>query len=218
MWIKQVLKRSNPFLALYGIFLLVGGYILLSFEKEQLHLQINSLHNNFFDTFFKYYTHTGDGVFIIVVAVLLLFVKFRYAILLTLSGSLTGLVTQFLKHIVFDNSMRPGAYFENKEFLYTIPGVELNNFFSFPSGHTSGGFCLFFVLALISKNNLWSTLFFFLALLTGFSRVYLSQHFFDDIYAGSAVGVFITFFIFAIMDWHKELFQKNWMEKSLIRK
>lgn len=69
---------------------------------------------------------------------------------------------------------------------------------SFPSGHSTSAFCLFFCLCIISPK-VWQKIFFFcLAILIGFSRVYLSQHFFEDIYVGSIIGVGFSFTIFYI--------------------
>jgi membrane-associated phospholipid phosphatase len=57
---------------------------------------------------------------------------------------------------------------------------------------------------------------FCLALVASYSRVYLSQHFFGDIYAGSVIGVGSTL---ALYYWMDTLLRKNareWHNKGLL--
>jgi membrane-associated phospholipid phosphatase len=59
------------------------------------------------------------------------------------------------------------------------------------------------------KNNFLKTGFLLLALLIGYSRIYLSQHFLEDVYGGSIVGTVTTFFIFWLA------MKKNWLPPNL---
>ena len=71
--------------------------------------------------------------------------------------------------------------------------------FSFPSGHATTAFTLFTCLALIVPNKLLKILFFAIAALAAYSRIYISQHWLVDIFAGSIIGVTIAtgfYFIF----------------------
>ncbi|HWY36960.1 MAG TPA: phosphatase PAP2 family protein, partial [Bacteroidia bacterium] len=63
---------------------------------------------------------------------------------------------------------------------------------SFPSGHATAAFALFFCLAFFAGKSSSKALYFLLALTVAFSRVYLSQHFFEDITAGSFIAVFFS--------------------------
>ncbi|NJK86360.1 MAG: phosphatase PAP2 family protein [Bacteroidales bacterium] len=65
-------------------------------------------------------------------------------------------------------------------------------YFSFPSGHATSAFALFFCLAVLVHQNSMKLLFFMSALLISFSRVYLSQHFLLDVYVGSFIGLIIS--------------------------
>jgi membrane-associated phospholipid phosphatase len=60
---------------------------------------------------------------------------------------------------------------------------------SFPSGHTTSAFALFFSLALIMRRPGWDAACFALAALVALSRVYLAQHFLADTLAGAGLGV-----------------------------
>jgi undecaprenyl-diphosphatase len=53
-------------------------------------------------------------------------------------------------------------------------------------------------------------LFFMLALLVCYSRIYLAAHFFGDTYAGSLIGGFLTLLIFNVLNHYKStLFNKG---------
>ena len=110
-----------------------------------------------------------------------------------------------MKHIY--EIPRPTAFMANSCILHYVPGVKVYMAHSFPSGHTATAFAMFFMLSIISKSN-YSKLFFFLsALIVGFSRVYLLQHFFIDVYFGSIVGT-----LFALINY--VLFTRYWEYKN----
>ena len=71
--------------------------------------------------------------------------------------------------------------------------------FSFPSGHTTVAFCIFFGLALIIPNKKIGAALIVLASLVGFSRTYLSYHFLMDLVAGSFLGVSTALGMFYIL-------------------
>ncbi|MFM7587462.1 MAG: phosphatase PAP2 family protein, partial [Bacteroidota bacterium] len=76
--------------------------------------------------------------------------------------------------------------------------VEQHRHQSFPSGHTAAAFAIASLLCLIDPPKplaQYSTgarqlLLLTLAFAVGYTRVYLSQHFFADVLAGSFLGVF----------------------------
>ena len=43
-----------------------------------------------------------------------------------------------------------------------------------------------------SNNKAWGLVFLLIACLVGYSRMYLSEHFFEDVTAGSVLGVILT--------------------------
>ncbi len=141
------------------------------------------------DFFFKYLTHLGDGFAYLTVILTMLFFSIRKAMFLLGSFLGSGLIAQFMKHLIFSDSLRPVRFFENLANLHLVEGVTLHGSYSFPSGHTASAFALMFCLAILSPRQLMKALLLILAALIGFSRVYLSQHFLGDVVAGSLIGV-----------------------------
>ncbi|MEI6489459.1 MAG: phosphatase PAP2 family protein [Bacteroidota bacterium] len=209
---KTFLKNNFLFIVPYLLFLLLGCVLIILNTKAEKHLEFNAFHSIFFDYFFYYFTFLGDGLVAVLVTIILLTVKYRYALLVGVSNTISALITQFLKHGVFDNMVRPKKFFEGVHDLYFVPGVDNYLYNSFPSGHSTCAFCLYLSLSLILKNKMMKFVFFLIALLVGYSRVYLSQHFFEDVYAGSIIGVSVTLMVYYFLS----KMNKHWFEYSLL--
>lgn len=209
---KAILKNNLSFLLPYFIFLLIGAGIIFVNSKAETHLLFNSFHNPFLDTINTYTTYLGDGFTAALLILMMLVVKYRYFIILATANVVSALIAQVLKHFVFDDVVRPKKFFEGIQDLYFVPGIENHMYNSFPSGHTTCAFALYMSFALIVKNREYKFLFLILGLLTGYSRIYLSQHFFEDVYAGSFIGVSTSIVVFYFVQ------RKNhpWMERSLV--
>lgn len=193
---RAIFKNNLSFLLPYIAFLLLGGIIILVNKKAETHLAFNSFHPFILDKLAPYITYLGEGIIVTLIFVMLLAIKFRYALIVGAANILSALLTQLLKHTLFSDVVRPKKFFEGIHELYFIPGVDNHLYNSFPSGHTTCAFALYFSLALIIENRFYKLLFFILALLTGYSRIYMSQHFFEDVYAGSIIGVSSAFIVF----------------------
>jgi membrane-associated phospholipid phosphatase len=59
--------------------------------------------------------------------------------------------------------------------------------------------------------------FLFLALFVGYSRIYLVQHFFLDVYVGAVIGVFSALFSFWMINANPFLYilNRNWLDRNL---
>lgn len=202
---------KDPFLLATFGFWLVTGIIVFLFTKAEIHLFSNQFHTLFFDQFFKFATYMGDGVVVIIAILIMAFFKVRYG-LYALTGYLaSGLITQLLKRLVFSDVSRPVKYFKDIAELYLVPGVEVHSTKSFPSGHTTTAFAFFACLAVLSHSRTAKLFMFVLALLTAYSRVYLSQHFLVDIFAGSIIGTATTYLLRPYFTTEG----KPWLEYSL---
>ncbi len=194
--VKAIFRNNSIFLIPYLIFIILGMGLLLANSKADTHLEFNTFHTAFFDVFFYYITFLGDGFMPLLVVIILLAVKYRYAFIVAVSNIIASSITQLLKHTLFADVVRPKKFFEGIHDLYLVPGVDNYLYNSFPSGHSTCAFALYFALSIIVEKKIFKFLFFITALLVGVSRVYLSQHFFEDIYAGSIIGVLTTFIIY----------------------
>lgn len=189
---KLLLKNNLVLYLLTGAFLIVGGLTIGLTEKDQLHLFFNSCVCAPLNSFFAWITHVGDGFFISGCLLIILFYNLRLFFAATCAYLLSSGVTQLLKHLVFKSEVRPFSFFTNNfpdTKLNLVEGIEMFGENSFPSGHTTAAFSLFFALGLFTSRHWLKAVYFFTALVIAFSRVYLSQHFFEDIYTGAIIGI-----------------------------
>jgi membrane-associated phospholipid phosphatase len=141
----------------------------------------------------------GDGWFAVAIAIILFFSKKRYLALMILSSfALSGIITQVLKF--FFDEARPAYYLAKTSYPYFIDGVTLHQLHSFPSGHTTSAFALAATLGFAAKNKNYSILFLLMAALAGYSRIYLGQHFMNDVLAGSIVGMLSAVFCWIYLE------------------
>lgn len=209
---KVFLKNNVSFLIPYLIYVVLGALVLVVSTKVELHLTFNAFHTPFFDTFFYYVTYLGDGVMALLTVIILFTIKYRYAIIAGLANLISAGITQGLKLSIYSHVVRPKKFFEGVHELYFVPGVDNHLYNSFPSGHSTCAFSLYFSLALFVENRALKALFFIVALLCGYSRIYLSQHFFEDVYAGSLIGLSVTIVTYYFIQRSK----RPWLERSLI--
>ncbi|TAL63368.1 MAG: phosphatase PAP2 family protein [Bacteroidetes bacterium] len=214
---KKTIRKNFAFLLPYLLFLVVAGIFGALYSKGEAHLIINQYRAEFFDHFFFLATYLGDGYTVVIIIMLLCFIRYRHAILIAASNILAALVTQTLKHTIFADQVRPKKYFEGITELKLIPWVENYSYNSFPSGHTTAAFATFFCLALVLENRLLKFLMFCIALLIGFSRVYLSQHFLNDVCAGSVIGVVTSLLIYQYVFLLERIKNAVWMKNSILK-
>lgn len=210
----NIIKINRSFFIPFLIFIISGFILVLSIPKLELHVYTNQYHHVVLDYFFRYITHLGSGYPVLLAGIALLFIRFRWSIIVWGSGLLTGIVVQLFKRYVFDDFKRPVTFFEKGVELYTVKGVNLHTYFSFPSGHSASAFALFLCLALFVRSPIIKFLFFIIALLVAYSRVYISQHFMMDITAGSFIGVVCATVIYYFINKHSA----HWLDSSILNK
>ena len=174
-------------------FAVVGLVALLIWSKADLFWALNQLHSYPGDMLLRYFTHVGDGIFMLLMAVVAMGLgKRKLGIMMILAFLLSGLCVQVVKRL--QQQPRPALYFQEQPQLkgnYTIHRPDqrtLTGRNSFPSGHTTTAFAMFSLLAFATRSKWQQAAFFFAALLAGFSRIYLGHHFFSDVYAGALLG------------------------------
>lgn len=195
------LLRKNRFFFLPYLFLLILlGIGQLLYTQEQLMQWVNFRNSFWADQLFPYITYMGDGAFYIVICLLLGIYNRRIGLMAFASFALSSLTSLFLKRVVFTDSLRPLKFFEHSTYEYhIIKGLDIYSYNSFPSGHTTTAFAVFSLLAFLDERKGRGWLFLSLATLTGYSRVYLFQHFVEDAYVGSLIGTISSVLIYQLM-------------------
>lgn len=205
----------NPyFLVPFIIWVVTGGILQLMYDPETLFRAVNTRHTIWLDTAMYYITMLGEAyIGIILLLLLFVFPAFRnwwYFVAALLSHLVPAvLVTQTLKGVV--GASRPLRYYSETGWIHHLPAWPQLMERSFPSGHTCFAFSLFAFLScfLPHKHHWLGMVFFLLAVLTGYSRLYLAAHFFTDVYAGSIIAVVFVILVLAFMRRHAGFFFKK---------
>ncbi|MCD6011359.1 MAG: phosphatase family protein [Flavipsychrobacter sp.] len=204
----------NPFFIIpMLLWILAGGLTCYTCDQRMLFFAINTRYSYLGDVLMYYITMMGQGEVIIpVLLALMIAPKFRnwwYFITAVLCNALPAAVHNYIKGYL--NHPRPRQVFRGDAAMHYLPNWPELLHSGFPSGHSQGAFSFFCFLSLLvmAKDRKLGLLFFFLAIMVGYSRIYLTAHFFGDVYAGSIFGVVATTLIFSIMSYYKEKFFKK---------
>ena len=191
-------KYNHPLLNFFTyatIVLLVAGCLALAYwSKEQVFLTLNNQHTDIGDVLLKYLTHVGDGLFMLTTGVIIFLTgKRKLGILFVLSFLMSGLIVQIIKRV--EAKPRPAMYFKKPQIIHKVDDNLLKGKNSFPSGHATTAFAMFSLFAFATRNKGLQLLFFAAALVIGYSRIYLGQHFTEDVLAGALLGYLTSFFL-----------------------
>ncbi len=186
-------------------------------DQLELHSAINRHHTGWADLFFRFITHWADGLVPTAIALLFLFFgTLRSFMMMGLSSGLSAIVAQLLKRQVFDHVDRPFMFREQLTDMHWVQGIEMHHHFSFPSGHSTAAFSMCLALVVIWARPRLAVVLSIAASLMAFSRVYLSQHFTEDILAGAAVGT-----VTALLMWRwlydGSFAARPWLDRRLAR-
>jgi membrane-associated phospholipid phosphatase len=188
-------------LSIYCIFL----------NKSDGFLLINRFHSKTLDVFFALFTDLGNGLFVIgLMLIMMLRKKIGWSIQTGVSFLVSGLIVQLFKHMV--HSPRPLLFFRPYD-IHWIYGITKTGYASFPSGHTATIFALTTLLSFYFQGSRSAILFFTIAALTGFSRIYLSQHFPVDVLGGLLTGVLTSIAVYTILPHTK--FERKLSKKEI---
>ena len=212
-------KNNSWFFAGFFLLLFLGALCLLFIEKGDAILFFSDRRSWWSDHLFRFLTKFGEELAYIIALSVLLFIRYRFAIAIPLIGIVVTIISYYSK--AFFAHRRPSLYFQQEgifEQLNLIDGIILNaGLTSFPSGHTMSAFAFFSFLAFcFHKKKFFPLLFLLFALLVGISRIYLVQHFLQDVYLGAIMGVGVGimwyYLIFLFPNPHP------WLDRSLLKK
>jgi len=195
MSLPSLFKANRSFFVGFFLFVILCCFILFFYSKADGFYLLNPYHSQLTDFIFIYLTYIGDGFFCIGIGLLLLLFRKRFLGLMVLSSyAISGIIAQVLKYYILE--ARPAVFLKDTSYKYFIENVTLHNFHAFPSGHTASAFAMAAVLSFALKNKRYAMFYLAGAIIVGYSRIYLAQHFIDDVLAGALIG-----FISAIFCW-----------------
>lgn len=185
-------------------------YSSYTIGKNELFLLLNNNLGSTADIIFTIITFLGDGA----VWAVLLFVFIKYSKqnipLLIAAFVICTLLVQICKYVIIPDALRPIKAIEATHLIHVVKGMEPHETASFPSGHTSAAFSFFLIGCLLIHKKWIVPIGFIYAILVGYSRVYLAQHFPFDVAAGMVVGVITVVLSILIQHW----FNKRKLTKS----
>ncbi|WP_442911461.1 undecaprenyl-diphosphatase [Kurthia zopfii] len=168
----------------------------MTFLNYELLKSINGLAGQvgWIDDVMKFATNYAVHVFAVVLLLMWFFGKEQMkktVVYSAISGAVGILVNVLISKIYFE--ARPFVTHDDIHIL-----VDHAADASFPSDHTTGAIALAFAIALRHKKL--GVIMMLFALLTGFSRIYVGNHYPGDVLAGIIVGILVAW-IFSKMKW-----------------
>ncbi len=206
-----LLGKIEYFFIPFLVWIIVGLLLQINYSEEILFYFINKNYTNLFlDYAMILFSFLGRAEFMTIVLFLYFLFKnnrtLKNMILILMFAIFCPLIITMLKN--YYHSLRP-LKFWGESVVYHLTYIDNSFFYSFPSGHTMGTFGFFTILTyLISTfQKRLGVLFFSLAICCGISRIYLGQHFFDDVLMGSIFGVLLSLVLILIVE--NLIFLKN---------
>jgi len=184
---RKVYAANPAFFVCFAIWMALMTAIVVFIPKGDSFHFVNTRHAFWADILFTIQTYFGDGLFVIGVFIAYCCTQ-QWNVARAILGTyiFSGLICCVLKNL-FDAD-RPATVFHGDPTFHVVSWLRVAHFNSFPSGHTTSAFAMAATLAIISKNRAFGIILFVLAVLTGYSRVYLGQHFVEDVWFGSILG------------------------------
>lgn len=215
----RLVKENSFFYTAYLVFLIGGLWGTMNWGKDSLFLYLNNLHHPFADQLGPWLTHLGDGLFAVLFLLIFLMINYRLALTAFVCFAAVLLLTQLGKLVLFEDALRPLAYFEVKGInIRTVDGVKVHAHNSFPSGHSASAFALFSFFALQLRDKKWGLPLLLAAILIAYTRIYIAQHFLEDVLAGSVIGILTVLILTAYLNAYFDKRPANWHRKGLFVK
>ncbi len=212
--LRRLLQQHADFFLFFSTAILVAVMLFGSSSKINCFLILNSMHTKWLDIIFINLTFLGDGLFSAIAAALVFFLwkLHRLSIHIIVAYLVSGLTAQLLKRLFM--APRPRQIITASMYQSFIEGITGVGWDSFPSGHTTSVFALATILALhINKKN-WGLFFLIMAILVGYSRIYLGQHFLQDVVAGAILGTGMGVVVYSFVNFRKGFLKRRTSEKD----
>jgi len=206
----QKLNKKKFLIAASASLVLAIALFYLSYDlgKEDFFLLLNKDEGSFADKFFYIFTFGGDAsIWIPVLFIVIFLLKRKDAIVLLIAAfALSTIFVQGIKNIIPED--RPIKAIGNPAIIHTLQDVDVHTINSFPSGHSTTAFCIYFIFCLLSKKRWWIIVGFIYAVTVGYSRIYLAQHFPFDVAGGIVTAI--------IAVWLSVFIQQYWWKRKQV--
>jgi membrane-associated phospholipid phosphatase len=192
----KIIQENKLYFIVYFFLFLSVFFWQLRHEMLDAFLYFSQHRSPFNDTFFRNWTRLGEEYPFIIFAIFFVIIGEKAWTWQFVVGGLAVLTVSLGLKELFAVP-RPILMIEAMNRVADIKFVEgvtlLSGQTSFPSGHSSGAFCVWTLLALrFSGNQIAQFLCLMTAVLVCVSRVYLVQHFPEDTLFGSVIGITVA--------------------------
>ncbi|MCO4294015.1 phosphatase PAP2 family protein [Solitalea sp. MAHUQ-68] len=198
----KLYHQHKTYFQLLFCWIVTLGFALLVFGNHHLFLMLHKDMGSIADWCFRWITELVSTTGSCIVVLLLLIRNWREGTKALIAMVSSTIVTHVLK--IWVDAPRPWVYFNNETVIRSIKEVTLLPNHSFPSGHSTAAFALATALVFTFNDKRWSIFFFVMAVLVGYSRIYLGQHFPLDVWVGSMIGI-----LSATLIWTFVVFKKK---------
>lgn len=215
---RIVTQRLFPFILILAIL-----FPLIFLDKGEILLKVNGSRTPFWDVFFIKASSLGNAITVAFVMLLVLRFKLKWLAIFILAFVFQVFLVLLFKKGIFAGELRPYLYFQRSglgDLLHLVDGVKIRYVNTFPSGHTATIFFLVSFFALLSRNRTASWILMMVGLLVGFSRIYLVQHFYVDVYFGIFFGTLSSVLAYMLVkkyprQWHSKQLSINLQQTQL---
>ena len=186
----STLSKYFKLASLFAFWVSMLLFVSTAFEgKEAVFLWLNKDLGKTGDLFFSFFTYLAEGWIWIPYFIILFGWYKREASFILYNFLISTLLTQIPKYLIWPNAPRPMGAGMEYNLIHTVSGVEIHLTGSFPSGHSATAFTIYLATLYFFPNKkvlLGGAIY---ALLCGYSRVYLAQHFPMDVAGGIIVAL-----------------------------
>jgi membrane-associated phospholipid phosphatase len=185
-------KATAPYTIARSSALLIAIILLASsavLGRIPVFLFLNRDFGTIADTVLLGFTYLAEGwIWIPYLIIVGWFFKKDKAIIVY-SFAISTLLTQIPKLLLLSHITRPIASGIAPNLIHTVKGVTMHQLNSFPSGHTATAFTIFLLTIYLFNQTKLILIGLLYAMLCGYSRVYLGQHFPMDVGGGIIVAI-----------------------------
>ena len=195
-------------------YVIVGLLLFAFMDTTNIVLIVNDfIASSHLDSIMKPYTDLASGWIFLVLAVVLLFFSVRYSAMMCVCGILVLIFITLFKRYMFADEMRPTVEFGLQQFSHVMQNYNYLEKYSFPSGHTMAAFAMAGLLSFFVKNKWAQAGFFAYAILIAFSRIYLLQHFYIDVFWGAIIAYCVVAIILSVYPLFEKIPNRGFLKK-----